>query len=281
MSFNYVEGIKMADDKKKINFKRKFQDVVDATKEIDFSEAKEKIQKTANMAAENVKKIKMPEVNVKKIFKKKDDKEDSTKNNELKKENVMNDDMGALSIKAIPTRNAIKIFYYLMAADGKIFHNEEEKFDAIGKELDPDFVDHKEQIVKECQIQLDKVIDTEDYFDALREGVEDALLYMKTTDDTFITPKLLVWDLLTVAYSDEKYNEVERKLIKYIVRKTNIDKAIFLEMESSILTLIDIEKELDWIKTTNKQYLVIEAMVNELKDRRNAVFESVKDLIML
>lgn len=271
----------MTDDKKKINFKRKFQDVVDATKEIDFSEAKEKIQKTANMAAENVKKIKMPEVDVKKIFKKKDDKEDSTKNNELKKENVMNDDMGALSIKAIPTRNAIKIFYYLMAADGKIFHNEEEKFDAIGKELDPDFVDHKEQIVKECQIQLDKVIDTEDYFDALREGVENALLYMKTTDDTFITPKLLVWDLLTVAYSDEKYNEVERKLIKYIVRKTNIDKAIFLEMESSILTLIDIEKELDWIKTTNKQYLVIEAMVNELKDRRNAVFESVKDLIML
>lgn len=276
-----MEGIKMADDKKKINFKRKFQDAVDATKEIDFSEAKEKIQKTANMAAENVKKIKMPEVDVKKIFKKKDVKEDSTKNNELKKENVMNDDMGALSIKAIPTRNAIKIFYYLMAADGKIFHNEEEKFDAIGKELDPDFVDHKEQIVKECQIQLDKVIDTEDYFDALREGVEDALLYMKTTDDTFITPKLLVWDLLTVAYSDEKYNEVERKLIKYIVRKTNIDKAIFLEMESSILTLIDIEKELDWIKTTNKQYLVIEAMVNELKDRRNAVFESVKDLIML
>ena len=168
-----------------------------------------------------------------------------------------------------------------MAADGKIFHNEEEKFDAIGKELDPNFVDHKEQIVKECQIQLDKVIDTEDYFDALREGVEDALLYMKTTDDTFITPKLLVWDLLTVAYSDEEYNEIERKLIKYIVRKTNIDKAIFLEMESSILTLIDIEKELDWIKTTNKQYLVIEAMVNELKDRRNVIFESVKDLIML
>lgn len=37
----------MADDKKKINFKRKFQDVVDATKEIDFSEAKEKIQKNS------------------------------------------------------------------------------------------------------------------------------------------------------------------------------------------------------------------------------------------
>ena len=69
--------------------------------------------------------------------------------------------------------------------------------------------------------------------------------------------------------------------MKYIVRKTNIDKAVFLEMESSILTLMDIEKELAWIKTTNKPYLTIEAMVNELMDRRNVIFESVKDLISL
>ena len=69
--------------------------------------------------------------------------------------------------------------------------------------------------------------------------------------------------------------------MKYIVRKTNIDKAIFLEMESSILTLMDIEKELTWIKTTNKPYLTIEAMVNELMDRKNVIFESVKDLISL
>ena len=115
----------------------------------------------------------------------------------------------------------------------------------------------------------------------LQDGVEDALLMSRQTADSFITPKLLVWDLLTVAYSDESYDESERKLIKYIVRKTNIDKAVFLEMESSLLTLMDIEKELAWIKTTNRPYLVIEAMVNELADRKNVIFESVKDLISL
>lgn len=52
-------------------------------------------------------------------------------------------------------------------------------------------------------------------------------------------------------------------------------------MESSLLTLMDIEKELTWIKTTNRPYLVIEAMVNELADRKNVIFESVKDLISL
>ena len=186
-----------------------------------------------------------------------------------------------LDIKAISTWNSIKIIYYLMAADGEIFHSEEEKFDSIGKELDPTFKDNREQIIKECQQQLDKVIDPEDYYDTLQDGVEEALTHSRQTADTFITPKLLVWDLLTIAFSDESYDENERKLIKYIVRKTGIDKAVFLEMESSIMTLVDIENELNWIKTTDKPYLVIEAMVNELADRKAVIFDSVKDLISL
>ena len=186
-----------------------------------------------------------------------------------------------LNITAISTRNAIKIIYYLMAADGQIFHSEEEKFDSIGQELDPDFKENKDSIIRDCQSQLDKVANPEDYYDALQAGVEEALLSSKKTADTFITPKLLAWDLLTIAYSDENYDDKERKLLQYFVRKTNIDDALFLEMESSILTLMDIEKELNWIKTTSKPYLTIEAMVNELADRKNVIFESVKDLISL
>ena len=274
----------MSEEKKKFNLKEMLQGAVDsakdAVKDIDLSEAKEKIQKATDSTVEAVKKVKLPEVDtegIKNIFKKKDAEQssDAEKTEEELKEAEV------LSIKVIPTRNAIKIFYYLMAADGEIFHSEEEKFDSIGKELDPNFAEHKEQIVKECQAQLDKVIDPEDYYDTLQDGIEDELIHMKVTDDSFITPKLLVWDMLTVAYSDEEYNEVERKLLKYVVRKVNIDKAVFLEMESSILTLMDIEKELEWIKTTNKPYLTIEAMVNELNDRKSVIFESVKDLIAL
>ena len=157
----------------------------------------------------------------------------------------------------------------------------EEKFDSIGKELDPKFVERKEQIVKECRAQLDKIIDKEDYYDTLQDGIEDALINSNPTEDSFVTPKLLVWDLLTIAYSDENYDETERKLLKYVVRKTDIDKAVFLEMENSILTLMDVENELSWIKTTEKPYLTIEAMVNELMERRSVIFESVKDLIVL
>ena len=45
--------------------------------------------------------------------------------------------------------------------------------------------------------------------------------------------------------------------------------------------VLDIEKEIAWIKTTDRPYLTIEARVNELTKRQAAVFDSVKDLITL
>ena len=160
-------------------------------------------------------------------------------------------------VKSIATRNALQIIYYLMAADGTVYHSEEEKFDAIGAALDPNFADSKPAIIKDCQAQLEKVIDSEDYYDVLQDGVEDAIQSSNETADT------------------------ERKLLKYIVRKLQIDKAVFLEMESSILTILDIEKEIAWIKTTDRPYLTIEARVNELTKRQAVIFDSVKDLITL
>ena len=187
----------------------------------------------------------------------------------------------ALLIISMSISSAIKITYYLMAVDGQIYHSEEEKFDSICTELDPEFTTNREQILGDCREQLEKVIDPEDYYDVIQDGVEDALIASARSSNNGIPVKLFVWNLLTIAYSDGNYNEAERRLLKYIVRKLNIDKAVFLEMESSILTLLDLEKELNWIKTTDRPYLTIETMVNELINRKNTIFESVRDLISL
>lgn len=181
----------------------------------------------------------------------------------------------------IPVRNAVKVIYYFMAADGEIFHGEEEKFDAIGRELMPEFDTSKELLVTECRNAMESEIDPEDHYDVIQDCVEGALLSAGEAGGDVISPKLLVWNLLTVAYSDENYNDTERRLLKYIVRKMDIDKSAFLEMESSILTLMDIEQELTWIKTTDRPYLKIETVVSELVHRKNTIFDSVKDLIVL
>ena len=187
----------------------------------------------------------------------------------------------ATGVKAISTRSALKISYFLIAADKEIASAEEEKFDQIGKELDPNFNEHKPDVIAKCKNCLEKIIDPEDYYDVLQDGVEDALSEEQISDNVFITPKLLIWDLMTIAYSDKEYNETERRLLKYIARKLDIAKDVFLEMETSLLTINDIEREITWIKTTDRQYLDIENQVKELEKRKNDIFFAVKSLITL
>ena len=232
------------------------------------------IKKTAqNVKVPEIKvpEIKLPDVKippVKDIFKKKENEK-------------ADEEAESIQIQSICTKSALKIIYYMMAVDGELSPAEMEKYDLLGQEIAPDFSERKEGILAECQKQMDKVIDPEDFYDVIQDGVEDSLISSIKTEDSFITPKLLAWDLLTLAYSDNNYDERERKLLKYIVRKLNIDKAVFLEMESTIQTLIDLEKEEQWIKTTDRPYLTIEAMVNEIEDRKHVIFDSVKALIAL
>lgn len=185
------------------------------------------------------------------------------------------------AVRGVSPINALKIFYYMMAADGTIDLKEEEKFDFIGKEIDPDFDGNKQYVVKKCEEQLGKVIDSDDYYDTVQDGVEEALLSQQVLDKGYVPARMLVWDLLTLAYSDESYNDVERKLMKYIVRKVDIPKDVFLEMENSYLTVTDLEKELAWIKTTDRPYLTIETQVKEIERREQAIYESIKALILL
>lgn len=224
-------------------------------------------------AKETVKGIKMPKIKppeIKTLFSKKP-----------KEETVEAQDPEPAAIVSLSADSAVKIMYYLMAVDGEIFHGEEEKFDLIASELDPAFAEKRESLAASCKKQLDKAIDPEDFYEVLQDAVGDAVLASAGTPDGPITPKLLIWDMLTVAYSDESYNESERKLIKYAVRRLGIDKAEFLELESSILTLLSIEREIAWVKTTDRPYLTIEATLNELADRKNVILDSVKELIML
>ena len=184
-------------------------------------------------------------------------------------------------VKVLSTKSALKIFYYLITVNGEITSEEEERFDSIGKELDPSYKDNKKNLIDECRKQMDNIIDPDDNYDVIEEGVSKAISNTVVTSDSFITPKILVWDLLTLAYSDNNYDEIERRLVKSVVRQLNVNKSEFLELESSYLTMRDIEREIEWFKTTDRPYKEIEANVNELEDRKSVVMESVKDLITL
>lgn len=184
-------------------------------------------------------------------------------------------------IQSLSSDSALRIIYYVMAADGQFHKAEQRRFDEIGAELAPNFNTIRDPIVTACNAHIAQLIDPEDYFSILQEGISEAIQTGSNTPGASITPKILIWDLLTIAYSDGQYSDTERMLLKYVVRKLNVDKAVFLEMESSYLTLLDLENELAWVKTTDRPYLTIEAVVNEIADRKAAITDSIKDLLTL
>ena len=106
-------------------------------------------------------------------------------------------------VKVVSPINAVKVFYYLMAADGSIATAEEERFNLVAAEIDPEFGEHRDYVIKTCKEHLDKVIDGDDYYDVVQDGVEEALLAQQVLDKGYVPAKLLVWDLLTIAYSAE------------------------------------------------------------------------------
>lgn len=99
--------------------------------------------------------------------------------------------------------------------------------------------------------------------------------------DSFLPANVFIWNMLVVACNDGEFDLKERNLIRHLVRSYKIDYAVYLEMESSALAALDIETELQWIKTTDRPYLQIEELVNELNNRRDTIYRSVEDLIAL
>lgn len=261
--------------------KDKIQDAAKSVKDklddIDLDDAKDKLQDTAAAV-----KSKVDDIDLENVKGKVHGAADSVKGLFDSDEDDLEDDLPETEkIRMITPDNAMKVFYYLMTVNGNAIQDEMDKFEEIGKELDARFDEHKTGVIDSCKKQMDKMIDPEDHYAVIQEGVDDAIMSQENIADNVISAKLVVWDMLVIAFADDHYDELERKLIKHVVRKLDIDKAELLEMESSYLTLKDLEKEEEWIKSTDKQYRIVEAALNEIADRKSVVLESVRNLILL
>ena len=175
-------------------------------------------------------------------------------------------------------KSAVMCFYYLMAVDNDIQDIEKETFDSIAKEIDPEkYESYKDSISEEYSKQIETIIDEEDYYDVIVEGVDKYLVPKEKPEG--VTSRLLLWDLLVVAFSDGEYSQLERKLIKHIVRVSEIEKSVFLEMEQLMKANDAVSKEIESLEKSDKPYNEIRPMIEELEERRNVIIESAKALI--
>lgn len=183
-------------------------------------------------------------------------------------------------MKLFKKETALTAFYYLLAADGEISRDEEQTFCEIGRALDPNrFEVYRESIMNKCSDQMEKAENEDEYFDVLQEGADFALSQQTNILEEGISARLLLWDLITLAYSDGRYDSQERRLIRHIVRVMQIDKSVALEMEQIAETSLSVRKEYEWIQTQNKTYAEIRPIVDELESRMKTLRKSAECLI--
>ena len=184
-------------------------------------------------------------------------------------------------MKIIDNKNAMKAFYYLMAIDGDVSVDELDKFDEIGHELDGEaFSEYKESIFNECNAKIQVTTDDDEYYDIIQEGLDEAVLSKNNNAAAHeISARLLIWNMLAIAFSNDEYSDTERRLIRHVVRVVKMEKNVFLEMEQLIKTAASVERVNTWIQASDKPYAEVRPIVEELEKRQRIILESAKALI--
>ena len=214
------------------------------------------------------------------------EKEDETK---AAIKNALRDKKGGEAVFSV--RDALRIMYCIILIDGNVSEEEEEKFCEIGLACDQDFDACKKQLIDECNgvVQSESAqgidfvsiasVDSEEYYDQIHDYVGDLIKEENFYQTEGVRAKWLIWNLLAIAYSEGDYSTNERRLMRYIAKKSGVDNTVLLEMEHTFSTLIAIEKEEEWLKSSDRPYKVIEERVVELSNRKNAIMQGINALI--
>jgi len=183
-------------------------------------------------------------------------------------------------MKVYETKNSIKALFYLLAVDGCIGEDEMERFSEIGEELDrKNFDSYKEDIIYSCQKRISSIDPDDQYYDVLLEGLDYALGHMAKGDDRGVTGRLLVWNMLAIAFSNKEYDTAEKKMIAHVARISEVPRDVLVDMEQSMQAALAVQKELSWIQGSNRPYSEVRPIVDDLEKRLEVILSSAKALI--
>lgn len=124
-------------------------------------------------------------------------------------------------------------------------------FDHIGDNLDAKhFHDYRKEIIDSCDERINQCHDSDDRYDVIVEVLMQSCR-IERIKSCRIAPRLLLWNMLSVAFADGEYDAVESRLIRHIARTMIADRSIYPEMEHLMRAAYDVRGELDWISNSN------------------------------
>jgi hypothetical protein len=191
--------------------------------------------------------------------------------------------MKMVSLNAEVTENMepiLKVAYFFLSVERPISETDIKKIDELGSTVEG-YDGIRKSLFNECEKVLSQSFDDTDRFDVIMEGI------LKTGNASFAglpkeaEQKRCLWILVNLALYDGVYSETEKKLIRSLMRKWEIDKSILIEMEDSAETLIEVDKHRSWIKTTNYPYDYVDSVVKEMDKNQHELANNISLLMSI
>lgn len=176
-------------------------------------------------------------------------------------------------------QGAMKLVYLLMSSDGKISAEESDRFDSIGAEMDSDFDSDREELVNCVEAEIAKASDETERFDTIRDFVGNVIRTEISTETTAIEARLVLWNLVAVAYCDGECSESEKRLMRSTCRELGINTDVLLEMQTAAETMIAIEGEKNYLRSSARPYAEVEKPMKILEAREKTVMCGVHALL--
>lgn len=181
--------------------------------------------------------------------------------------------------KVISKEGALKVFYFLMLVDG-VTTFEKDCLREIGTELlGNTFSTVVGKIIYECESDISSAEANNERYDLIQEGIDRALNETAPSVAEGLVPRLLVWNMLTLAYSDSDYSENENRLISHVVRILQIDKSVFAEMKQLINVAHSIQEEKETLENSPRPYSEVRLIIEEIEKRKQIIIKAAMALI--
>lgn len=174
--------------------------------------------------------------------------------------------------------DAMTVIYLLMSVDRNYTAEEETVFLSAGKEIDTQFDQNKETLITECT-SLVKETESGLFEQNIHDAVAKAIWKSSSSPDATISGKLMIWNMIAAAYADGICTNVEHNLIEFAAKELKVEAEVILEMESSMKTLLAVNREEDWLKASTKPYAIVHPQMEELENRKTNIMQGIQALL--
>lgn len=174
--------------------------------------------------------------------------------------------------------DALAMIYLLMNVDGQYSQEEEAVFNSAGKEINLQFNESKDSLVKECQEIVNKA-QNGDFLENIRQALEELMIHSSKETDQTIGGRLMVWNLIAAAYADGLCSKEEHELILYVTEQLHVAEDVEMEMEAAMKTMLAVNREEQWLNDSNRPFRTIQPQMEEVKKRKENIMQGVQALL--